>query len=86
MSFSGNLDVVLRFLNSPQFEPLSECSVKYLTMKTLFLISLASAKRVSELQALSSKVGFLGDDCTVHYVNSFIAKTESIDNPIPRHF
>ncbi|XP_064119050.1 NFATC2-interacting protein-like [Macrobrachium nipponense] len=48
-----NLDVVLKFLMINRFEPLKETSFKDLTMKTLFLISLATAKRVSEIQAFS---------------------------------
>ena len=48
-------------------------------------MSLASAKRIGELQALS-KLGFKGNSMVLLYVNDFIAKTESVENHIPRHF
>ena len=85
-SLSWNLDVVLKYLCSGIFEPLSSSSLRNLTLKTLFLLALASAKRVSELQALSKVVGFRGEDCIVKYVDVFVAKTESLENPIPRSF
>ena len=44
---------VLEYLKSLVFEPLHQSSLRDLTRKTLFLVTLASAKRVSELQALS---------------------------------
>ena len=50
-----------RKLKSSIFEPLRQASLRDLTRKTLFLVALASAKRVSELQALSrTGVFFLG--------------------------
>ena len=44
-----DLSVVLRFLNTA-FEPLSAAPLRALTQKVLFLLALASAKRVGELQ------------------------------------
>ena len=44
-----DLEVVLRYLRSSAFEPLSGLSLRSLTKKVLFLIALATAKRVSEL-------------------------------------
>ena len=55
---SWDLVKVLEFLKSPVFEPLHQASLHDLTRKTLFLTVLASAKRVSELQALSRSVSF----------------------------
>ena len=55
-----DLSVVLRFLNSSAFEPLSQAPLHALSLKTLFLLALATAKRVGELQALSSVVTFVG--------------------------
>ena len=77
---------VLVALRSPPFEPLGEATFKDLTKKTLFLLALASAKRVGELQALSSRVAWVGGDMAVSYVSDFVAKTESEQNPIPRSF
>ena len=74
---------VLSFLRSLMFEPLAPdlCTV---TMKVLFLLSLVTAKRVSELKALLRKVAFHGND--ISYLPEFVAKTESERNPLPRFF
>ena len=53
---SWDLNVVLFFLRSSSFEPLTTISLRDLTRKTLFLLSLATAKRVGEIQALSRRV------------------------------
>ena len=55
-------------------------------MKVLFLLALATAKCVGELQALSHLVSFVHADDCVSYVPEFVAKTESLSNPIPRSF
>ena len=55
---SWDLEKVLDFLRSPVFEPLSSCLLCDLTRKTLFLVSLATAKLVGEIQALSRMVSF----------------------------
>ena len=52
----------------------------------MFLLSLATAKRVGELQALSHSVAFQGNDISLSYVAEFVAKTESEQNPLPRFF
>ena len=65
---------------------MENASFRDLTKKTLFLISLATARRVGELQALSHKVSWFGEDACVSYISSFIAKTESVDNQLPRSF
>ncbi|KAK7905159.1 hypothetical protein WMY93_017766 [Mugilogobius chulae] len=48
-----DLAVVLNALQSPPFEPLSAVDLKWISMKTAFLLAMVSAKRVGELQALS---------------------------------
>lgn len=48
-----DLPTVLRALSGPPFEPLSSVSIKLLSLKTALLLALASAKRVSEIHALS---------------------------------
>ena len=68
------------------FEPLGEATFRDLTKKTLFLVSLATARRISELQALSSKVAKVGGDMSLAYLPGFVAKTESASNPLPRSF
>ena len=79
-----DLSTVLRFLNSSVFELLHRASLRNLTKKALFLVSLATAKRVGELQALSRKVPFVRSDACLSYVPEFVAKAESISNPLPR--
>ena len=49
-------------------------------------MSLATAKCVSELQALSSIVSFSSEGAVVSYVPEFLAKTESALRPLPRSF
>ena len=44
------------------YEPLESLLLWALTKKTLFLVALATAKRVGELHALSRQVSFRGDD------------------------
>ncbi len=48
-----DLNVVLDKLYMHPFEPLSLADIKWLSLKTAFLIAISSAKRVSELNALS---------------------------------
>ena len=45
--------IVVEALSKP-YEPLREASLKHLTLKTVFLLAMASAGRRSELQALMS--------------------------------
>ncbi|XP_018425159.1 PREDICTED: nucleolar protein 6 [Nanorana parkeri] len=54
-----NLSTVLQVLTAAPFEPLDEVSLRNLTLKTVFLVAITSARRVSELQALSIKEPFL---------------------------
>ena len=56
---SWDLIKVLDYLRSPIFEPLASSSLRDLTRKTLFLVSLTTAKRVGELQAFSRVFFFL---------------------------
>ena len=43
---------MLEAQSKPPYEPLREASFKHLTLKTVFLLAMASAGRRSELQAL----------------------------------
>ena len=81
-----DLLVVLQFLRGPPFEPLASASLRSLTQKVLFLVSLATARRVGELQAVSHEVSFSGSDAYLFYLPEFCAKTESAVNPLPRSF
>lgn len=50
---SWDLPVVLEALCSPPFEPLEQADLKWLSVKTAFLLAITTAKRVGELHALS---------------------------------
>jgi hypothetical protein len=54
-----NLSCVLWSLTKTPYEPLSEASFQDLTLKTVFLLALASARRRSEIHALSVDTGCL---------------------------
>lgn len=48
-----DLNIVLDALCQHPFEPLEAVDLKYVTLKTILLLALTTAKRVSEMQALS---------------------------------
>ena len=75
-----DLNKVLSYLSSDTFEPLEGKSLRTVTMKVLFLVALATAKRVGELQALSKNVPCQGKDLILSYLPSFLTKTE-VSNP-----
>jgi len=54
-----NLDVVLAGLKKPPFEPLGKVPLKYVTLKTAFLVAITSSRRVSEIHALRADYGYL---------------------------
>ena len=81
-----DLLVMLQFLCGPPFEPLDSASLWSLTQKVLFLVSLATARRVGELQAVSREVSLSGSDAYLSYPPKFCAKTESAVNRLPRSF
>ena len=80
---SWDLIKVLDYLRSPVLEPLSSSSLRDLMRKTLFLVSMAVAKRVGELQAFSRVVSF---SSTAAEEPKFFAKTETAVRPLPRSF
>ena len=53
LSPKWDLSLVLSLLCKAPYEPLHKASMLYLTMKIAFLLAMASAKRVSEIHALS---------------------------------
>ena len=56
-----NLSVVLNELTKAPFEPMKDTDLKHLTLKTAFLLALASGKRRSEIHAwVANKVSNLG--------------------------
>ena len=47
-----DLGIVLEALSKPPYEPLRDASLQHLTLKTVFLLAMASGGRSSELQDL----------------------------------
>ncbi len=63
-----DLEVVLRALSQPPFEPLTSVGLKELSLKTTLLLALASAKRIGDLHAFSVDsdcICFGPGDCSV---------------------
>ena len=75
---SWDLPRVLEYLGGPPFEPLQSASLRDLTLKTIFLIAIASGRRCSELHALAidSFLVFSQDGVTMYFRPSFLAKNE----------
>ena len=82
-----DLNCVLSFLKSPQFEPLNSLDLKSLTLKTTFLLALASGRRVSEINHLSGMqkdVGLSSEGSFVlKFLPEFLAKNQSPGSPSP---
>ena len=74
-----NFSVVLNELTKAPFEPMKDTDLKHLTLKTAFLLALASGKRRSEIHAwVANKVSNLGQWEKVALLPSsdFIAKNQ----------
>jgi hypothetical protein len=82
-----DLFLVLAYLRDGPFEPLEETSLMFLSYKTLFLITLASCRRVSEVHALSglpSDVSFERDgSLALRFLPEFLAKNQVPGDPSP---
>ena len=74
-----NLFVVLNELTKAPFEPMKDTDLKHLTLKTAFLLGLASGKRCSEIHAwVANKVSNLGqwEKVALFPSSDFIAKNQ----------
>ena len=60
-----DLACVLWSLTKSPYEPLDQASLQFLTWKTVFLLTMASAKRRSEIHALSVETGHLRFDSSM---------------------
>ena len=78
-----DVNVVLQSLLKSPYEPMASCSLRSLSLKTVFLLALASAKRVSELHGLSYLVSWSrgGQLATLSLVEEFVAKTQKPGDP-----
>ena len=75
---SWDLPRVLEYLAGNPFEPLQAASFRDLTLKTIFLIAIASGRRCSELHALATGrfIIFSQDGVTLYFRPGFLAKNE----------
>ena len=73
-----NLSVVLNELTKAPFEPMKDTELKHLTLKTAFLLALASGKCRSEIHAwVADKVSNLGQwEKVALFPSDFIAKNQ----------
>ncbi|KAE8598289.1 hypothetical protein XENTR_v10016787 [Xenopus tropicalis] len=72
-----DLNLVLTVLQGPPFEPLGSIPLMWLTWKTVFLLAISSARRVSEISALSHLQPYLvfhSDRAVLRTVPSFVPK------------
>ena len=84
-----NLTCVLWSLNKAPYEPLKTADIKYITLKAVFLLTFAAARR-SEIRALSIEEGCFrydhnSDSITLLTQPGFLAKNqlpESLPEPI----
>ncbi|XP_068233502.1 uncharacterized protein [Palaemon carinicauda] len=83
---SWDLARVLDMLSKPPFEPLKDIVDRNLTLKAVFLLALASAKRVGELHGLSYEVEHSRGwkEISFKFVPSFVAKTQNPSGWDPR--
>ncbi|XP_070196639.1 uncharacterized protein [Littorina saxatilis] len=82
-----DLLLVMEFLRSADFEPLRDASFANLTRKSLFLLLLASARRGSEIHALSGNsddISFESDgSVTLRFRPEFLAKNQAPERASP---
>ena len=81
-----DVSLVLQSLTGAPYEPLRTCEELFLAQKTLFLLALASAKRIGELHALSYRVSHTRDwgEVSFAFVTGFVAKTQDPSSLAPR--
>ena len=78
--------LVLQSLTGAPYEPLRTCGERFLAQKTLFLLALASAKRIGELHALLYRVSHSRNwgEVSFSFVSGFVAKTQDPSSLAPR--
>ncbi len=78
-----DIALVLRNLTGPPYEPLHLATPKDLTHKTVFLLGLASAKRIGELHALTNEISHTENwtSVSIRFDPTFLAKTQDPSDP-----
>ena len=81
-----DVSLTLQSLTGAPYEPLRTCEERFLAQKMLFLLSLASAKRIGELHALSYRVSHSRGwgEVSFSFVPGFVAKTQDPSSLAPR--
>ena len=78
-----DLNLVLRFL-SKEFEPLEKATLDRLSQKTLFLVAMATSKRISELHAIDyNSIVFAQNKASFSFIKNFMAKNQKPGEPSP---
>jgi len=85
-----NLNIVLKALRAAPFEPVDKIEIKYLSLKTAFLVMWGTASRISEMHALCMDDDHLqwgqnGDWVDLTAGMKFLAKNRGI-NQLARKF
>ena len=82
--------LILEFLQGPPFEPLEYASLKHVTLKTCFLLALASGRRASEICHLSGRLGDIAYDrhgsVSLFFLPEFLAKNQNPQDCSPTLF
>ena len=84
-----DLVLVLNSLLKSPYEPITSCTLKHLTHKTVFLVAFATAARINEIHALSAdKVAHSHKwkSVTLEVRDDFVAKNQSPSDPNCRSF
>ena len=76
-----DLGIVLEALSKPPYEPLREAFLKHLTLKTVFLLAMASGGKRTELQALVFDPQYIqfkpkGAGVTLYFTPEFTRKNQ----------
>ena len=81
-----NVALVLQSLTRAPYEPLRSSDERFLAQKTLFLLALASAKRVAELHGLLYRVSHSRGwgEVSFSFVPGFVANTQDPSSSAPR--
>ena len=80
---SWSLPAVLRALVKPPFEPMAQASFHHLTVKTVFLVAIASGQRRSTLHALTLEPGHVRwESAGVRLIPraGFLAKNQTVSS------
>ena len=78
--------LVLQSLTGAPYEPLRTCDERFLAQKTLFILALASAKRIGEFHSLSYRVSHSRNwgEVSLYFVLGFMAKIQDPSSLTPR--